>query len=125
MQNLQKEIVELSNLSLKDGMGTDELVITLLSNAVVAASHLGLSKDFVLNEFDAAIEEVYREEEEGEECCENQTHQASPEMKLFFERLLHLKEHCQHKAKENKYCFDGPTWEEVFCRLDEIIKEKK
>lgn len=73
VESLHKDICEVSHNALENGMGTDELVISLLSNAVVAAKHLGLSKDFVLDEFDSAIEDIYEEQaedqQEEQKCC--------------------------------------------------------
>ena len=75
VEALHKDICEASHIAMENGMGTDELVISLLSNAVVAAKHLGLSKDFVLDEFESAIEDIYEveqveeEQQEEQKCC--------------------------------------------------------
>lgn len=56
---------------------------------------------------------------------EIETQQASPEMKLFFEKLLKLKEDAKIRGLEKPDCYMGAAWQEVYERLDEIIKEKK
>lgn len=123
--DLQKDIVEASNLALAEGMGTDELVITLLSNAVVAASHLGLSKQFCEDQFIEAVDDIYGEEDEECECCEKETHQASDNMKVFFEKLLTLKKRCLANTQIVSNREINAVWGQMYDQLNAIIKEKQ
>lgn len=52
---------------------------------------------------------------------ELQQHQASPEMKLFFQRLLSLKEDVKKNAEES----EDPYLMHVYQELDSLMKEKK
>ena len=62
---------------------------------------------------------------------EKETHVASPEMKLFFEKLLSLKEYVK---EQDMATLDSPGYcdanarhiiSTIYERLDAIIKEKK
>ena len=55
---------------------------------------------------------------------EKETHVASPEMKLFFEKLLGLKKESKEKS-ESKKGSEGLVWKEVHDRLEQIIREKQ
>lgn len=50
---------------------------------------------------------------------------ASPEMRIFFEKLLALKERAEKYKEEDTSMEAREVWGEVYYCLDEIIKEKK
>ena len=60
---------------------------------------------------------------------EKEIHQASPEMKLFFEKLLSLKSLVERQAKTtclgNSVTYLDGLFADIYQKLDEIIKEKK
>jgi hypothetical protein len=73
MKDLYTEICDLSHQALENGTSADELVVILLSHALISAKHLRLSKTFCIDEFDSAIEDIYgeeaEEEQEKQKCC--------------------------------------------------------
>lgn len=68
---------------------------------------------------------VLDEEEGCEDCQEEKNHQASPNLQLFFEKLLKLKEEAKKRSECSYHRETAETWSYVYQRLDEIIKEKK
>lgn len=59
---------------------------------------------------------------------EKETHVASPEMKIFFEKLLELKSFVKEHREDwvnSAELSDNQALEEVYIRLDAIIKEKE
>ncbi len=54
-----------------------------------------------------------------------ETHQASENMKTFFEKLLTLKRYCDDKCTHSRTEQEASIWRDVFERLDSIIREKK
>lgn len=49
-------------------------------------------------------------------------HQASPELQLFFERLLDLKEELKHKAEQGTST-EAKIYKDIYTKLDAIIKK--
>lgn len=56
---------------------------------------------------------------------EIEIHQASENMKLFFDKLLHVKRYCEESSSKSRFRSEKEIWQEIYELLDEIIKEKK
>lgn len=74
--------------------------------------------------------EIIQDNCEEEEQEETETHQASPEMQLFFEKLLALKNKCKNKKEEacrltSLWNEEAKIYEEIYHELDGIIKENQ
>ena len=50
---------------------------------------------------------------------------ASPELQAFFDKLINLKNYLKQQSETRKYNIDGPTYEEIYNILDDIIKDDR
>ena len=59
------------------------------------------------------------------ECMSEQQQTASPELQAFFEKLLKLKQYCCISIAEAKTAPEMIAYQDVYKRLDDIIKDER